>query len=123
VRATRSSLAFVVGAVTLAVAAPATLGAAVRKPQKKTVDVADNYYGPSKLTVNKGSKITWVWDDGAIEVHDVKLTKGPKGEKKFASEPGGVGYKYTRTLKTPGVYKIICTFHEEDMRMTITVRK
>jgi plastocyanin len=122
VRAGRTSLLALAGVAALA-AAPASLGAAVRGPQKKSVLVADNYYGPAKLTVNRGSKITWKWDPNAIEVHDVKLTSGPKGEKKFQSEPGGTGYTYTRTLRTPGTYKILCTFHVDDMRMTITVRK
>jgi plastocyanin len=117
----RPTLLAVVGVAALA-AAPASLGAAVHKPQTKKVLVADNYYGPTKLTVNKGSKILWHWDPNAIEDHDVKLTSGPKGEKKFQSEPGGTGYTYARTLKTPGVYKILCTFHP-DMTMTITVRK
>ena len=113
------------GAVALA-AAPALAGsprAAVRKPQKKKVDVVDNYYNPKKLTVNLRSKITWVWTDESADVHDVKLVSGPKGFKKFQTEPGSAGFTYSKTLTKPGTYKFICTFHEEDnMRMTIVVR-
>ena len=58
------------------------------KPQRKNVKLGDNYYPPAKLTVNKGSTIKWRWPDEAIDVHDVKLKKGPKGVKKFHSEPG-----------------------------------
>ena len=48
----------------------------------------DNYYLPLKLTVNKGSTITWKWPtDIAIDVHDVKLKSGPPGVRKFQSEP------------------------------------
>jgi plastocyanin len=54
-------------------------------------------------------------------VHDVKLSNGPNGAKKFQSDPGGAGFKYKRTLKVPGAYKIVCTLHEE-MTMTIRVR-
>jgi hypothetical protein len=74
-----------------------------------------------KLTVNKGSTITWVWPDEALDVHDVKLSKGPKGVTKFQSDLGAAGFKYKRTLKVPGTYKIVCTLHEE-MTMTIRVR-
>jgi plastocyanin len=54
---------------------------------------------------------------------DVKLVSGPKGSKPFQSEAGAAGYVFKRRLTKPGVYKILCTFHEEDgMRQTITVR-
>ena len=96
---------------------------AVRKPQKKRVEVVDNFYSPRKLTVNLKSRINWVWTDGSADVHDVKLLSAPKGFKKFQTEPGSAGYTYSKTLTKPGVYNFICTLHEEDnMRMTITVR-
>jgi plastocyanin len=112
------------GAVALA-AAPAVAGSstAARKPQKKKIEVADNFYNPKKLTVNLKSRITWVWTDASADVHDVKLISGPKGFKKFQTEPGSAGFTYSKTLTQPGTYKFICTFHEEDnMRMTIIVR-
>ena len=96
---------------------------AARKPQKKRVEVVDNFYSPKKLTVNLRSRINWVWTDDSADVHDVKLISGPKGFKKFQTEPGSAGYTYAKTLTKPGVYKFLCTLHEEDnMRMTITVR-
>ena len=108
-------------------AAPAAAGVLdagrLRKPQKRTVEVADNFYSPKKLTVNLKSRITWNWTDEAADVHDVKLTSAPKGFKKFQTEPGSAGFTYSKTLTKPGTYKFICTFHEEDnMRMTIVVR-
>jgi plastocyanin len=111
------------GAVAFA-AAPALAGPpAVRKPQKKKIEVADNFYNPKKLTVNLRSRITWVWTDESADVHDVKLVSGPKGFKKFQTEPGSAGFTYSKTLTKPGTYRFICTLHEEDnMRMTIVVR-
>jgi plastocyanin len=103
----------------LCCAAPAAAGG----PQRKTVEVGDNYYLPAKLTVNKGSTVTWKWpDDVAIDVHDVKLKRAPEGVKKWQSEPASSGYRYKRTFKQPGTYKIVCTLHEE-MTMTIKVRR
>ena len=100
-------------------AAPADAGG----PQRKTVKLFDNYYLPLKLTVNKGSTITWKWPtEIPIDVHDVKLKSGPKGVKRFHSEPGTAGFSYKRTLRKPGLYKIVCTLHEE-MTMTIRVRR
>ena len=96
---------------------------AARAPQKKKIEVVDNFYNPRKLTVNLKSRITWNWTDEAADVHDVKLTSAPKGFKKFQTEPGSAGFTYSKTLTKPGTYKFICTFHEEDnMRMTIVVR-
>lgn len=112
------TLACAAGAALLC-AAPADAG---RRPQHKSVTVADNYYLPLKLTVNKGSTVTWKWPDYAIDVHDVKLKSGPKGVRKFHSEPASSGYRFKRRLRKPGRYKIVCTLHEE-MTMTIKVRR
>jgi plastocyanin len=121
----RRLVAIVLAGAAAVAAAPASAGVpdGARKPQKRTVDVVDNYYGPKKLTVNLESRITWKWTDEAADVHDVKLTSAPKGFKKFQTEPGSAGFTYSKTLTKPGTYRFICTFHEEDnMRMTIVVR-
>ena len=105
--------------------APAVAGAprAARAPQKKKIEVVDNFYSPKKLTVNLKSRITWTWTDESADVHDVKLVSGPKGFKKFQTEPGSAGFTYSKTLTKPGTYMFLCTLHEEDnMRMTIIVR-
>lgn len=119
---TRMTIVLVAG-LTLATAAAVPAAAGGGKPQKKTVKIADNYYSPTKLTVNKGSTVTWKWPDTTGDTHDVLLDKGPKGVKTFQSETAGSFYSYKRKLTTPGVYKIICTLHEQEMKMTITVRK
>ena len=121
----RRLVAIVLAAAAAVAAAPASAPDAglLRKPQKRTVEVADNFYSPKKLTVNLKSRITWNWTDEAADVHDVKLTSAPKGFKKFQTEPGSAGFTYSKTLTKPGTYRLICTFHEEDnMRMTIVVR-
>lgn len=111
-----------VAALAAAPAATGTAAAVKRKPQRKVVTVNDNYYLPLTLTVNRGSTIVWSWPDDAGDVHDVKLTKRPKGVKAFQSEPGSAGYSFTRKLTVPGTYAIVCTLHEE-MTMTVKVRK
>ena len=94
------------------------------KPKAKTIEVADNYYAPKTVTVDRGTTVTWRWPgfDEAGDVHDVKLKSGPKGVKKFASESASTDYSFKRKLTVSGTYKIVCTLHEE-MRMTIKVRK
>jgi plastocyanin len=107
-------------------AVAALLGAAAADaggPKAKSVHVADNYFHPTKLTVNAGAAVTWKWpDDIAIDVHDVKLKSAPKGVKRWQSEPASSGYSYKRRFKKPGRYLIVCTLHEE-MTMTVKVRR
>ena len=112
------------GAAALAAAPAHARRATTAKPPVKKVGVYDNYYQPLKLTVSRPTTFAWTWTADVADIHDVKLIKAPKGEKRFQSLEGTAGYVYKRTLKTPGVYKFICTFHEADgMVMTITVRK
>lgn len=126
------------GAAALVLAAPAQAGSTA-KPQKKTVKMFDNYYGPSKLTITKGSTVTWKWPVEVGDSHDVKLTKKPSGAKftyttssgkkvtrsTFQSPPfaaGPASFKVVGFTK-PGKYHLICTFHETEMQMDITVKK
>jgi plastocyanin len=112
------------GAAALAAAPAHALPHAAKKPPVKKVGVYDNYYLPTKLSVARRTTIAWRWTDEVADLHDVKLAKGPKGVKRFASLEGTAGYVYKKTLTTPGVYKFICSFHEADgMIMSITVRK
>ena len=99
-------------------AAPASAG------PKRTVKVLDNYFSPKKLTVDRDTTIVWRWPEDGGDVHDVKLTSGPKGVRKFQSDPGSSGFTYRRKLSKPGTYKLLCTFHEDtEMRMTVVVRR
>jgi plastocyanin len=116
------ALVLTAGIVALA-AAPTLALAAGTTGTRRTIGVHDNYYAPSKVTVKLGTTIRWLWEDDATDVHDVKLTSAPKGVRKFASEPLAIGDTFSRKLTRPGTYKIICTFHEEEMRMTITVKR
>jgi plastocyanin len=112
-------------AILLAAAAvlPAAAGAGTSAPERKTVRVGDNFFAPDRLTAHRGAKVTWKWPDTAGDVHDVKLLSGPKGVRTFQSEPASSGYRYRRTLRKAGTYRLICTFHAKEMKMTIKVRR
>ena len=116
-RVTKVLIAVLAG-VALLRATPA-LGAA-----KKTVTVGDNYMLPHKLTVKRGTTVTWRWPgfENAGDVHDVGLKSGPKGVKKFRSDAASTDYSYKKKLTVPGTYRFNCSLHHE-MRMTITVRR
>jgi plastocyanin len=95
-------------------------GAAGGTPVTKKVLVADDYYGPTKLTVKKNTTIDWVWDDDNTDSHDVKLEKGPKHVSKFHSASAASAFTFKEKLKVAGTYKIVCTLHQA-MVMTIKV--
>ena len=122
----RAAATLVLAGTAALAAVPAQAGIAdtTGRPQKKTVLVRDNYFQPARLTVNFGSTIRFRWADDAMDIHDVKLVKAPRGVRKWQSDPGGIGYVYRRTLKAAGTYRLVCTFHEADgMKMTIVVRR
>lgn len=116
------------------------LGAATAKPVKKTVRVQDNFFSPPKLTITKGSTVTWVWPTEVGDTHDVTLIKKPTGAK-FTFVDGDTGKRVTKTtfqstpfaagsakfvvkgFTKPGKYRIVCTFHETEMTLDITVKK
>jgi plastocyanin len=113
-----AATAVVVGALLVAPASQAVSSKVV----KKTVKVRDNFFSPDSLKVPEDTKVTWRWPKNPGDVHDVYLRKGPRGVKKFHSDTAASGYSFARTLKKPGKYSVICTFHEE-MKMTIRVKK
>jgi plastocyanin len=107
-------------AAALAVAACAFPAAALGAAAKR-VQVGDDYYGPTKLTVKRGTTVKWVWLADNTNSHDVKLVKAPKGVKRFHSASAATDFTFSRRLTRPGTYKIVCTLHQ-DMTMTIRVR-
>jgi plastocyanin len=108
----------VAGIAALAVV-PAASGAA--KPKPVTVKVGDDYFAPTKLKVAAGTTVVWRWLAVNGNTHDVKLRKGPKGVKRFQSDPAAAYYSFKRKLTVKGTYSVICTFHQ-NMAMTVTVR-
>ena len=98
-------------ALTIAVAAPST-GATT----SKTVSVKDDFFGPKKLTITKGSKVTWVWK--GKERHNVAVANGPSNFRFGTRKKGSKAHTFTKR----GTYSIVCTIHAPDMHMTIKVK-
>lgn len=98
------------------------LPALAGKPKAKTVKVGDYFLTPTKLKVAKNTTIVWKWEAENSDTHDVYLSKGPKGVKRFHSDAVTNDYRYKAKLKVAGTYTVICTFHPDSMRQTITVK-
>jgi plastocyanin len=67
-----------------------------------TVTVKDMAYAPATLTVEVGTTVTWVFQDGAI-AHDVK---GDGFKSKVMAE-GTFSHRFDQ----PGTYDYLCTLH------------
>ena len=85
----------------------------------RSIVVGDDFYvrkgSPPTVTVKRGTKVTWRW--GGRDLHNVAVTRGPV---KFRSSLKDSG-RYSRTMRRAGTYKIHCTIHQPDMRMTLKV--
>ena len=87
----------------------------------KNITVGDNFFvrasGVPTVTVNKGTKVRWVWKGDSR--HNVKVAKGPA---KFGSATQTSG-TYTKRVTKSGTYRIVCTVHgASDQSMKLVVR-
>jgi plastocyanin len=96
---------------------------AASTPNPRTVKIGDDYFAPAKLTVARGTKMIWRWPsyENSGSVHDVSLVRRPKGVKRFHSDSAASDYTFRRTLRTPGLYRFVCTFHA-GMDMSVRVK-
>jgi plastocyanin len=110
----------------LAVAA-AVAGAAspalARSAPSTTVEVADDFFAPTRLTVKQGTRLVFRWPSANDDSHDVTLTSAPSGVRRWHSPVRRSDYSYRRTLRRAGTYRIICTLHPTQMRLTVRIRR
>jgi plastocyanin len=80
----------------------------------RQVKVADSFFGPKKLTIGKGTRVTWKWT-GVLN-HNVVVNRGPA---KFSSRVQAQG-SFSHVFSRKGTYALVCTVHPH-MDMTVTV--
>jgi plastocyanin len=89
----------------------------------RTVKVGDFFFvrdgaDTPTVTVSKGTKVTFKWV--GTNPHNVHATSGPT---KFRSATkGGDDYRFARTLRKKGTYRLVCDVHPATMRMTLRVK-
>jgi plastocyanin len=107
-----------------AVGVPTALGTTTRRPVVKKVQVTDNQYSPTKVTIKKGQQVKWIWSKNNFNTHTVTLIKGPKGvsKKKFSSFQASAGVHFKLTFIKSGTYHFECQVHPIEMNMTVTVK-
>jgi plastocyanin len=108
-----------IGAAAAGSAAPALAGST----PSRTVRVGDNFFSPTRLTVDRGTRVVFRWNSDNTALHDVVLDDGPSGVEFAPSQQRRTGYTYRRTLRRAGTYKFICSLHPTQMRLTVRVRR
>jgi plastocyanin len=99
-----------------AAAVPAVSALASASPKKVTV--GDNFFSVKKTTINRGTRVTWVWHSFGIS-HNVTVTSGPS---KFHSRELQKSGSFSHVFTKKGTYHLICTLHPAQMKETIIVR-
>ncbi len=77
----------------------------------RTITIDNFTFGTDKVTVNRGTEVTWVNRDDMP--HTVVSTAGV-----FESKPLDTGDRFAYTFEQPGTYPYYCSIHP---RMTGTV--
>jgi plastocyanin len=85
----------------------------------KNVKVGDYYYvrsgKPPTVKVKKGTVVKWNFR--GREAHNVVAKSGPARFQSALKRTGS----FKRKMKKRGTYKIVCTIHPPDMKMTLKV--
>ncbi len=97
------------------IAVPAV--SALASPPTKKVKIGNFFFNPKKMTIRKGTKVTWTWASAGIK-HNVSVKSGPV---KFHSGKKSKG-TYSFTFKKKGIYHLICTIHPTLMKETLVVK-
>jgi plastocyanin len=91
----------------------------------KTVTLTDDVYTPKKLSIKKGSTVSWVWSAGNADEHTVTQADkhyNPKN-RGFGSKEQVTGKPFTHRFKKTGTFYIVCLAHPTDMRMKVLVHQ
>ena len=110
----KPATALLATALAAAVAVP-TANAATR-----TVRLGDDWFvredGSTRVTVDRGTRVRWRWT--GRDLHNVVVRRGPVRFRSALKRSGS----YRKTVRRRGTYRIVCSIHQPDMRMTLRVR-
>lgn len=78
-------------------------------PPGPTVHVRDNVFDPAIITISVGQTVTWVWDEGNINLHNVLPDAGTIPGRSGAPETGPTTFSFTFT--EVGTFRYFCQEH------------
>ncbi len=91
-------------------------GAAAGAAGTRTVVLQDIAFKPGTVTINRGSSVSWRWDDGRV-AHNVRSV----GSRRFAGSALKSTGTHRVTFRKAGTYRYTCTVHP-GMDGTVRVR-
>ena len=101
---------------------PSTPGTSTTAPNATgtTIRLQNIAINPAKVTIKRGSTVTWQWLDGHIDTsHNVtSLPGGPQFKASGTRQTGS----YSIRFDTPGKYFYECTIHPASMQGEIVVQ-
>jgi len=103
-------------AVLAAVSLVAALFAIPAFGATRSVSVRDNVFGPRSISIKRNDTLVFRWR--GKNPPNVVAQPGPVKFRSSIKKTGTYRKKFTRR----GSYRIICTIHQPNMRMTVRVR-
>lgn len=88
------------------------------------VEVGDDYYSPTQITIDSGDAVVWQWLTHNKDDHNVSMYEGPGGVDPFdfeLADAPAVGPDWRRVFKVKGIYLMGCSLHHLQ-RITIVVK-
>jgi plastocyanin len=85
----------------------------------RNVDVKDDSFSRTHLSISRGTTVVWHWKDTQAP-HNVTAYKTPKGVSHFQSHTVAGNYTYKHRFAKKGTFLLHCTIHS-DMQERITV--
>jgi len=85
------------------------------------VHIKNIHYRPPKLTIHRGQKVTWHFDDEPIQAEHNVTSIGGRGARRFHGSPTKLSGTYSVRFTRPGIYRYMCTVHDS-MHGEIIVR-
>jgi plastocyanin len=114
--ARRLVVGVLLGVVGAAVMAAPAGGGAARVAAEVPVDVADNEFRPSMVTITQGDTV--VWTNVGSNPHNVRFVDGSFDEP---MNPQASAWTVRRTFNAPGEFRYLCEQHAAIMTGTVTV--
>jgi plastocyanin len=94
-------------------------GGATGSARTTTIKLGDNFFKPARKTIRRGTKVRFRWV--GRNPHNVTKTRGPGG--RFRSRTTSRrGINFAKRFTKRGTYRLICTIHPTEMRLTLRVR-